>query len=214
LDIPDASDVTGAAYYLRRGFSTRECRKRIDLKVVIGNEERTTTFEELFKWMGFGEPSYAITDLLDAIEWVESRGDPNAVCPDECCVGAYQLTESYVDDANMILRKWKKQIYDQIEATGVKGLGGWFVPYTYEDRFNREHSRDMTHAYLLYYDPSHAGNDFEAMARIHNGGPEGYRNDPQWFVRNRGYTVQEAVNKIVNSQEYWFKVKARMESVK
>lgn len=37
-------------------------------------------------------------DLLDAIEWVESRGIASKVCPDGCCVGAYQITQIYLDD--------------------------------------------------------------------------------------------------------------------
>ena len=69
------------------------------------------------------------------------------------------------------------------------------MPYTYEDRWNRIYSRDMMRVYLTYYTPGEPKKNLEVSARIHNGGPDGWRDDPQWFVRNRGYTVAEAIDK-------------------
>lgn len=172
--------------------------------------------------------NHSFEDLLDAIEWVESKGDPNAKgdwteweqvkyidylrmetrCEYELrwnrqcdystwysrkakAIGAYQIREIYVDDVNKILRGWKQQIGEQIKAGGVKGLGGWFIPYTYEDRWNRDYSRDMVEVYLTYYNPSSAENEFEAMARIHNGGPDGRKKE--------------------STKEYWEKVKSKLE---
>lgn len=143
----------------------------------------------LEQWREAVDPSFE--DLLDEIEWVESRGDPNAAGDGGEAIGAYQLTEIYVDDVNRILIGWKEQIGQQIKEAGGKGLGGWFVPYTYKDRWNRNHSRDMARVYLTYYNPSDAENEFEAMARIHNGGPDGWKKE--------------------STKEYWEKVESRLE---
>ncbi len=130
-----------------------------------------------------------IEDLLDAIEQVESRGDPNAVCPDGCCIGAYQLTKDCVDDVN---KSWGCE------------------KFTYEDRLDKEISRTIAWSYMLHYVPL-AYDTLESRARIHNSGPDGWRNDPRWFVRNRGYTLEDAVTKINNSIAYWELVKSAME---
>lgn len=131
-------------------------------------------------------PSFS--DLLDAIEWVESRGGPNAVGPGGE-IGLYQISEVYVDDINRMLGENK---------------------YTYADRWDAEKSRVMVAVYLRYYEENSAikypyyregagwrnscdlQTPFERMARIHNGGPNGYR---------------KAATKI-----YWLKVKERLES--
>ncbi len=188
-------------------------------------------------------------DLLDAIEWVESRGDANSVgdykvvehyetcshspsCPDwhicngtHCmiagvyrAVGAYQLTKIYVDDVNRILVIWWKSLnkifenYNKLhpDPNNIKSVHS--DPYTYEDRWDRDYSRFMTEVYLTYYAPLDNSMDInlEATARIHNGGPDGWRNDPQWFVRNRGYKLKEAEKKIENTRAYWQKIKERL----
>ncbi len=136
--------------------------------------------------------AFSIEDLLDAIEWVESRGDANAVGDNGQAIGAYQIHKIYVDDVNRILKDWKKQIWSQIKEAGGKGLGGWFVPYTYEDRWDKNLSRDMAEVYLTYYAPLDDNMDMnlEAAARIHNGGPQGHKKE--------------------STKPYWEKVKARM----
>ncbi len=129
-------------------------------------------------------------DLLDAIEWVESRGDVNAVgdyvllvesdgfAPEwgiYKAVGSFQLHEIYVDDICRILGKNK---------------------YTYADRWDRDKSRKMTEIYIMYYagirtNVSYTTEQwYETMARIHNGGPDGYKKE--------------------STKPYWDKVKARM----
>jgi len=90
-------------------------------------------------------------DLLDAIEWVESKGDADAVGDNGNAVGAYQIWKIYVDDVNRILGK---------------------KIFTYEDRWNKEKSRGMVATYL-----SHYGGTFEEMARKHNGGPQGHKKE-------------------------------------
>ncbi len=135
-----------------------------------------------------------IEDLLDAIEWVESLGDPDAVGK-AGEIGTYQITKQYVDDVNRIIR--------------VLSMG---IPYfTYDDRWDRTSSREMTSILTGFYSTGFDVYRFEARARIHNAGPDGWRNDPRWFVRNRGYTIEEAVVKINNSLVYWELVKSAME---
>lgn len=138
----------------------------------------------------FEDTGSTIGDLLDAIEWVESRGNAGAVCPDGCCVGAYQLTKGCVDDVN---KRWGTE------------------QFTYKDRLDKKISRGIAWTYMLQYVPL-AYDTLESRARIFKKGPDGWRNDPRWFVRNRGYTLEDAVTKISNSIAYWDKVKARMEA--
>ncbi len=164
-------------------------------------------------------------DLLDSLEYVESRGDPNAVGDYEIVkyssipqwsyplkkygkgkvlvyydddddnfyeaqgIGAYQIHKDYVDDCNKI----------------AGGDSSWASnnTYTYGDRWNRDKSREMTWLYLDYYSKKVINSDpqllnycpqikwFELMARIHNGGPNGWKKE--------------------STKEYWLKVKARME---
>ena len=181
------------------------------------------------------EAAYTFDELLDAIEWVESRGDPNAkgdrlklsehtklemaeimtkgtlsgckiggeyfikkVSEDLFeqveyrAIGAYQITKIYVDDVNRILRKWKAELGEQIKKSGGKGLGGWFVPYTYDDRWDRNYSREMANIYLTYYTPGYESDAdyWEKAARIHNGGPDGWKKE--------------------STSLYWEKIRARM----
>ncbi len=142
-------------------------------------------------------PVLTFDDLLDAIEWVESKGDAWAVGKDGE-VGAYQIKKIYVDDVNRIL-----------SADGKSGR------FAYRDRLNKVHSRTMTRIYVCHYSyltVAWTRKRVEEMARIHNGGPDGWRNDPHWFVRNRDCTLEQAKRKIANTKAYWEKVKARMEA--
>lgn len=131
-------------------------------------------------------PAYSLGDLLDAIEWVESKGNENAIGDNGNAVGSFQIWKIYVDDCNRILSEQR---------------------YTYSDRQNKKRSREMVRIYLTYY-----GGTFEEMARKHVAGPDGWRNDPHWFVRNREYTLEQAERKIANAKAYWLDVKARMEA--
>ena len=104
-------------------------------------------------------PVLTFEDLLDAIEWVESKGDPWAVGDDGAAVGAYQIHKIYVDDVNRIL--------------GYKLFKGEkFYPFDYQDRCKPEKSREMVSIYLNHY-----GGTFEEMARKHNGGPNGHNKE-------------------------------------
>ena len=103
--------------------------------------------------------TFTFDGLLDAIEWVESKGDPCAVGDNGNAVGAYQIHKIYVDDVNRIIQK---------DGVGhIKNLR-----FTYIDRTNKKKSRVMAWIYLNHY-----GGTFEEMGRKHNGGPQGHKKE-------------------------------------
>jgi len=106
------------------------------------------------------EPSqYNLNDLLAAIAQVESGNCATAHNKEEDAVGLYQIRKIYVDDVNRILGK----------------------PYfSYKDRWNPHKSRDMVCIYIIHYGQ---GKAVEQLARIHNGGPRGWKKKstiPYW----------------------------------
>ncbi len=107
-------------------------------------------------------PSFSFDNLLDAIEWVESRGDADAVGDNGDAVGAYQIHKIYVDDVNRIL----------IKALREPTL------YSFDHRYDPEYSRMMVEIYLSHYGTYERlgrAATLEDMARIHNGGPNGWK---------------------------------------
>ena len=143
-----------------------------------------------------------LDDLLDAIEQVESGGDANArgdwtdwwetpifsttdrryevkaeegkypyLIREALAIGSFQIHKIYVDDVNRILKSC-------IDWDGK--------PFEYDDRWDRIKSREMAEIYTTHY-TQHAGFHYytspEQMARIHNGGPNGWKKDstlPYW----------------------------------
>ena len=91
-----------------------------------------------------------IERLLDAIAKVESRHDLNATGDGGKAVGVYQIHRDY----------W---------ADGTKFLG---VTWDYALAADPEKAREVVRAYLLHYGQ---GCTLLEMARIHNGGPNGYK---------------------------------------
>lgn len=131
--------------------------------------------------------TFTFGDLLDAIEWVESKGDPWAVGDNGAAVGAYQIHKIYVDDVNRIICKHRLRV----------------STFKYSDRYDRYLSRVMVTIYLEEYGGISVGDDLdgfitpektEKCARIHNGGPWGWRKE--------------------STKAYWAKVKAKMEGAK
>jgi len=111
------------------------------------------------------EPSTAVSpsghtfdDLLDAIEWVESKGDPRAIGDNGNAVGSFQIWKIYVDDVNRILKSHP--------------VNGVYLQHPYEHRLSKVLSRSMATTYLKHY-----GGTFEEMARKHNGGPQGHKKE-------------------------------------
>ena len=117
-------------------------------QAVLATEGRSACIEPTFE------------DLMDAIEQVESGGDPWAVGDNGEAVGSFQIHKIYVDDVKRILLKsplmfsWSAGIPD------------------YKDRYDPELSREIVEVYLKHY-----GGTFEEMARKHNGGPAGHKKE-------------------------------------
>ena len=129
---------------------------------------------------------HAFEDLLDAIEWVESKGDANAIGDGGEAVGCMQIHKIYVDDVNRIMayNEFKYPDYDQ----NLERIH--YIPFTCDDcRRDRQRSRAMVRIYLKHY-----GGTFEEMARKHNGGPQGHKKE--------------------STKEYWEKVKNRLSASK
>ncbi len=102
-----------------------------------------------------------LEDLLDAIRLVETGGelDPdNAIGDHGKAIGAYQLHKIYVRDANRILG---------------------FDIYSYEDRWDRAKSREMTSIVIQHYGEG----DIETMARTHKCPTDRYKEStkPYWL---------------------------------
>ena len=96
-----------------------------------------------------------LDDLLDAIEFVESKCDADAIGDGGNAVGSFQIWKIYVDDVNRINR---------LHGNGTR--------YMYGTRRSRKFSREMATIYLKHY-----GGTFEEMARKHNGGPQGHKKE-------------------------------------
>ena len=106
-------------------------------------------------------PAFALTDkefndVLRAIRVVESNNNPDAVGDNGNAIGVYQIWRTYWTD-----------------ATEFSGIGG-----TYRDCFKPEYADKIVRAYMKRYatkrrlgrEPTQ-----EDIARIHNGGPNGYK---------------------------------------
>ncbi len=110
-------------------------------------------------------PIISFDDLLDAIKQVESGGNAKAIGDNGNAVGSFQIWKIYVDDVNRILREQR---------------------YSYSDRYDPKLSRSMAKAYIGHYATEKRLKrppTFEDMAKIHNGGPNGYRKEctkPYW----------------------------------
>jgi hypothetical protein len=103
--------------------------------------------------------SKRIDRLLDAIAKVESRNDSAAVGDGGRALGVYQIHRAYLAD-------------------GTKFLG---VNWSYSEATNPVKAREVVRAYLLHYGQ---GRGLLELARIHNGGPTGYkRSDTRAYAR-------------------------------
>lgn len=106
-----------------------------------------------------------ILTLLMAISIVESKNNDNAVGK-HGEIGRYQIRQCYLDDANRFLKS----------------------NYTLQDMKNPDIAKQVVIAYLTHYGNHYQKKTgktptFEIYARIHNGGPYGYKKDctiPYW----------------------------------
>ena len=92
--------------------------------------------------------SIIIENVIDAIVYVESRGNINAV-NGQCC-GPMQISPGMVTACNNILKKH-----------------GSSIRYTLKDRFNLEKSKEMFRIFNKEYNPSF---NMEKAIRSWNGG--------------------------------------------
>lgn len=97
----------------------------------------------------------ALRPFLDAVSVVESNGKDSAVGDNGNALGRFQIWEIY----------WK----DAVEY--CPELGG-----RYKDVTTKEYAERIVVAYLMRYGRKFiADNDLQSLARIHNGGPKGYK---------------------------------------
>ena len=96
----------------------------------------------------------AMDDLLRAIRIVESNDNPAAVGDGGKAIGCYQIWRVYWTDSE--------------------------IPGTYQDCFNRAYSERVVLAYWeRYATRKRLGREptLEDLARIHNGGPNGFKKE-------------------------------------
>ena len=99
-----------------------------------------------------------MTDVLAAIRIVESNDDPDAVGDGGDSIGCYQIQKCY----------W-------LDAKEFSDLGG-----TYLDCYNRGYADRTVRFYVARYATERRlGREVtqEDVARIHNGGPNGYKKE-------------------------------------
>lgn len=106
-----------------------------------------------------------ITQLILAIIQIESGGNCDAVNEAEQAYGCMQIRKIYVDDVNRILK-----------------LNGDSRVFVHEDAFDKDKSIDMFLLYIFYYAEQKEKKTgkpatYEDMARIHNGGPNGWKKE-------------------------------------
>lgn len=122
---------------------------------------------------------YTPPDLLDAIRQVESGGDCNAVGDGGKSLGAYQIGYAYFCDVYGNNAGWGNESSWRRTAKS--------------DRLSR---KTILRYWLRHERTALETGDFEALARVHNGGPN-WRDKPE-PVKAR-------------TLAYWRKVKAEME---
>ena len=110
--------------------------------------------------------------LLDALIQVESNGKDDAVGDNGNAIGCLQI--------------WKIYWTDAVERSNIGG--------SYKDCYNRAYAKRIVDAYMKRYArkawTSSAGFDAEKCARIHNGGPKGYKKkatEKYWKKASRYY---------------------------
>ena len=97
--------------------------------------------------------SVQYTDLVNAMIWVESKGNDSAYHKGERAAGCLQIRPIMVKEVNRILT-----------------LKGSDKIYTLEDRWSRAKSIQMFNIVSNYYHPN---GTYEEIARCWNGGPQG-----------------------------------------
>ena len=129
-----------------------------------------------------GKPLEIKRELLNAMQYVESRGDNCAVGDNGRSLGPYQITEEYYKDAVEFNPSLKNGGY---KYSNVAGPGSY------------DYSEKVIMSYMgRYATKDHLGRapTSEDIARMHNGGPNGFKNDATLPYLNK-------VNKCVENPE-------------
>jgi hypothetical protein len=97
----------------------------------------------------------SLRPFLDAVAVVESNGKDDAVGDNGKALGRYQVWQVYWQDA----------------VDYCPEIGG-----EYKDVTSKVYAERIVVAYLMRYGRKYiADSDFQSLARIHNGGPKGYK---------------------------------------
>lgn len=115
-----------------------------------------TVEEKIYISLPAAEISYKKPDqLLEAIIYVESRGNDSIMGDQGKAVGCLQIWEIMVRQVNQDLK-----------------LLGSDKHFTYNDRWNCEKSKEM---FNIWRDYHHSKSSYEKIARNWNGGPNGHK---------------------------------------
>ena len=113
------------------------------------NEENVTEITEIeVQTVVTEEPKHPLEDLMNAIIYVESRGNAKAHNKKGDCVGILQITKICVRECNNILKR-----------------RGSTKRYTYADRWDKEKSIEM---FYLIQDAHNPKNDINKAIRLWN----------------------------------------------
>lgn len=118
-----------------------------------------------------------LTILIPLLIQVESSGNPNAIGDGGKAVGCLQIHPVVVEDVNRIYQ----------------------TKYTEKDRLNKAKSMSICRLYLKYYGTRYQLNtgkkaDIEVLARIWNGGPDGWKKQStvKYWKKAKGLYEQQA----------------------
>jgi hypothetical protein len=112
--------------------------------------------------------------LIDAMIYVESKGDSAAIGDGGRAVGVLQIWPIMVRDVNRILGKYHIDFR-----------------YNYNDRYSPEKSVEMFYIWKSYYHPY---SSYEVIARCWNGGTNGHRRSS---TRNYWYKVNNRMEELI-----------------
>ncbi len=138
-------------------------------KIIDVSKEPIVTTEETINSSIKGNSQIDnVDELIDALIWVESRGNESAVGDthlDEPSIGVLQLRPIMVREVNRILKQ--------------KGSEKRFK---LSDRESKEKSIEM---FTIWFNNYHKNSSFEKAARNWNGGPNGWKKE-----RTQNYWAQ------------------------
>lgn len=112
------------------------------------NKDNVTEMTDIGEQPVVKKDAHPLENLMNAIIYVESRGNEKAYNKDGDCVGILQITKICVRECNNVLKKIGSE-----------------KRYTYADRWNKEKSIEMFYLLQDYYNPQH---DIKKAIRLWN----------------------------------------------